>query len=199
MAKVQVLRDVALDTGEIVRQVEQVDLEDFIRENFSDDPGVGRAVLDANGHEVLNPVPMAPPVGYKKQPSLFEQVRDMVRQERRALEEMEPETFEESDDFDVDEDPQPVSRWENDSDPSLRALRQRLHSEGYRYDPGLGEYVAPEAPAVPGEGGQGRRPPAGAAEPAEPLDGPRRASQSKKPRGGEPPAASQAPLPGVEE
>ena len=62
--------------------------------------------LDARGAEVLDPTPMAPPVGYRRQPSLAEQIREMVRSERLAaeVEAAGAETFEEADDFDIEDD-----------------------------------------------------------------------------------------------
>lgn len=82
--------------------------------------------FDANGHEVLNPTPMAPPLGYKKTPSLAEQIRQQVLT-MRAID-MEPETEEEADDFDIEDDPAPQSRWENDMIPSIKETRARLRA-----------------------------------------------------------------------
>lgn len=64
------------------------------------------------GEEVPDPVPMAPPVGYKKQPSIFENMRSMVQAElaRKAREEGF-ETEEEAEDFDEPDD-MPLSRHE---------------------------------------------------------------------------------------
>lgn len=77
-----------------------------------------------NGMEILDPVPMQPPLGYRKQPSMMDTVRAQVQAHHRRLAEMEPETFEESDDFDVgDEDELPHTRWENDFEPSVRELQ----------------------------------------------------------------------------
>lgn len=62
--------------------------------------------LTVDGQEIPDPRPMAPPVGYKKQPSMADQIRDMVRSERLAQEaaEMGGESFEEANDFDTGED-----------------------------------------------------------------------------------------------
>lgn len=81
--------------------------------------------LNPDGSQVLSPIPIAPPIGYKKAPSMVEIVRDMVRSERLAQEAaaMGRETFEESEDFDVgDEDPLMRSPWENEFDPPLETL-----------------------------------------------------------------------------
>lgn len=81
--------------------------------------------LNPDGTPILDPTPIAPPIGYKKQPSMVEIVRDMVRGEklRQAAEEMGAETFEEADDFDIPDDPvQLRSEWENDYEPSVQEL-----------------------------------------------------------------------------
>lgn len=38
--------------------------------DWSDDPGTGRAILLEDGRELLNPVPMQPPVGHDEEPSI---------------------------------------------------------------------------------------------------------------------------------
>lgn len=80
--------------------------------------------FDENGHEVLNPTVMAPPLGYKKQLSIAEQVRQQIRS-MKALQDDEPETEEEADDFDIADDPVMPSRWENDMVPSIKETRKR--------------------------------------------------------------------------
>lgn len=80
--------------------------------------------LNTDGQEILDPTPIAPPLGYTRQPSLAEQIRAMVVSEKLRLEAMEAgaETFEESDDFDVGDDFDPQSEWENDFDPPIADL-----------------------------------------------------------------------------
>jgi len=75
--------------------------------------------------EVLNPTPMQPPLGYRPQPSLIEQIRLQVRN-MKHLDDTEPETEEDADDFEIDEDPQLESRWENDLIPSIKESRARI-------------------------------------------------------------------------
>lgn len=74
---------------------------------------------------IPDPVPIAPPIGYKKQPSMVEVVRSMVRSERLALEaELAGyETFEESEDFDVGDDDMPRSPHEFEDQPSIAEMR----------------------------------------------------------------------------
>ena len=81
--------------------------------------------LNPDGTQILDPVPMAPPIGYKKHPSMVEIVRDMVRSEKLAQEAAASgrETFEESEDFDVPDEPALMpSPWTNDFDPPLEEI-----------------------------------------------------------------------------
>lgn len=86
---------------------------------FVRNPATGDLFLTAEGREVLSSVPIAPPIGYKKQPSLAETIRAMVRQEKLAqeLDAQGYETFEEADDFDVDDDFDPGHPYEAEFDP----------------------------------------------------------------------------------
>lgn len=108
-----------------------------------------------------DPVPVAPPVGYRKQPSMVEIVRDMVQGERLRQEALAAgaETFEESEDFDIgDEDPDLMSGYENDFDPPLSEITREVEAERARKTPP----PAPPSPIPPeGRGGAGgNRPPA---------------------------------------
>lgn len=83
--------------------------------------------LHPNGTPILDPTPIAPPIGYVKAPSMVEIVRDMVRGERLRQEALAAgaETFEESEDFDVgDEDFHASSPFENQFDPPIQELLQ---------------------------------------------------------------------------
>lgn len=77
---------------------------------------------------VPNPVPVSPPVGYQKQPSMVEIVREMVRSEKLRQEVMaaDLETFEEADDFDVGDDFDPSSPYEEVFDPYSEEINRRL-------------------------------------------------------------------------
>lgn len=81
--------------------------------------------FDATGGEVLNPTPMQPPLGYKAQLSLTEQIRQQVRT-LASMNDMEPETEDEADDFDIEDDPLLHSPWENDFVPSLKETKARV-------------------------------------------------------------------------
>lgn len=84
-----------------------------------------------DGRERPDPTPEEPPLGYKKQPSIFDQVRAMVRSDKLKEEALAAgkETFEEADDFDLDEDEDPHSPYENEFDPIPDADRRALRGE----------------------------------------------------------------------
>lgn len=96
----------------------QTDLEEFLREPPA------RDALSDKGRELPDPTPMAPPLGYKPRPSLAEQIRAMVRSEhlKQAAEAAGAESFEDADDFEVGEDYDPTSPYENDFDPPVKEL-----------------------------------------------------------------------------
>lgn len=77
--------------------------------------------LDEQGREIVDSTPMAPPVGYNKQPHIWDQVRNLVRSEalRQAAEAAGADTFEEADDFDIGEDYDPISPHEEVFDPRI--------------------------------------------------------------------------------
>ncbi len=80
-----------------------------------------KSTLDAQGHEVPSDVPLTIPIGFSIPETLNEQVARLVRHHRfaEALGDAEGETFEEADDFDVGEDFDPSSPYEQVFDPIL--------------------------------------------------------------------------------
>lgn len=82
------------------------------------------ANLDFDGREILDPTPMEPPVGWKKAPHVYDMMRNLVTQElSRRAQEQGFESFEESEDFDWDdESDSPRSPHENEGEPSLREM-----------------------------------------------------------------------------
>lgn len=70
--------------------------------------------LDERGREILDPTPVSLPIGYQKPPTLQETIRQLMRAEdfRRALDRADRETFEEAEDFDVGDDADFSSPWE---------------------------------------------------------------------------------------
>jgi len=120
--------------------------------------------LKLDGTMDVSNVPIAPPIGYKKQPSMVEIVRDMVRSERlrQAALDSGHETFEEADDFDVGDDPDVLrSPYENEFDPPVEELMRVGREELARRER---EKVAEATGKVSEKsGGAGGTPPAGGA------------------------------------
>lgn len=71
------------------------------------------ARLDKDGNEILDPTPVALPVRFQRPPSLVDDVRRLVAQEMsRVAMDQDFDSFEDADDFDIDDDDQPRSRHE---------------------------------------------------------------------------------------
>lgn len=111
-----------------------------------------------DGREIPDPTPMAPPLGYKDTPSMFEQMRALIHSEKlkAAAEEMGVETPEEGDDFDVGDDYDPSSPYEHNFDPpkdikpmSVDELTKRLSRTTQSSEVPLSS-GAPGAPAPEG-------------------------------------------------
>lgn len=92
---------------------------------------------DVEGRELPDPVPIAPPVGWFKQPSMFDVVRNMVRSEhlRLAAEAGGAESFEDASDFEVEDELFPTSQFEDEADfeppPDFEARRQAMYRERF--------------------------------------------------------------------
>lgn len=88
--------------------------------------GVVTPHIDDKGREILDPTPIAPPVGFVERESIVDRVRAMVAGNNlQRLAELEgKDTFDEADDFDVDDDPIPMrdTPYENEFDPPVREL-----------------------------------------------------------------------------
>ena len=86
-----------------------------------DQDGVVTHTLNSNGHELVDDTPMSPPIGYRPTPSMIDHIRNMVRSEllRREAEEAGFETFEEADDFEVGDDYDPTSPYEETFEPPI--------------------------------------------------------------------------------
>lgn len=79
-----------------------------------------RPRLDEYGHEIPDPKPVAIPAGFKRPETLAEQVQRLVRTSiSRQAAEQGFETFEESEDFDVDDEFDPSTPYETFFDPVL--------------------------------------------------------------------------------
>jgi len=99
-------------------------MTDFVIEPVFDEDGVqASSGIDFFGMEHPDSVPNSPPVGFDTGPTLADQVRRMVSIElSRAAADAGYETFEESDDFDIDDDPiDPRTPYEAVFDPPVVA------------------------------------------------------------------------------
>lgn len=69
---------------------------------------------DARGRELLDQTPLEMPMQWHRPPTLEEQIKSFVRRELSMRADMAgQETFDEADDFDIDDDPiDPRSPWE---------------------------------------------------------------------------------------
>lgn len=103
-------------------------------------------------YEHPDPTPMAPPIGYVKQPSMIEVVRSQIEAHNARVAAEEVETFEEGEDFDVGDDYDPSSPWEEQFMPSTEEIRTMLQRA---FAPASAQPTAPlptPSPAGVGEG-----------------------------------------------
>lgn len=119
--------------------------------------------IDENGREVLDGTPLSPPVGYMRQPSLAEQIRNSVRDYKlmqKLAGDDDIETFEEADDFDVDDDVPVNSPWEEtfDSDgnsnfePIAEVNKKEAAKNAAVKAKSTPPQPAPQAPTEPAQG-----------------------------------------------
>lgn len=110
------------------RKQEMLALKEAYDELAHEVEGVVTPYIDKDGKEVLDPRPIAPPVGFVERDSITDRLRELIAGERmrRTAELREMDSFEEADDFDVDDDPIPMrdTPYENDFDPPVRELVQ---------------------------------------------------------------------------
>lgn len=109
--------------------------------------------LNADGHELLSDKPIALPMGFKKPETLAEQVRRLVRHEQfaQALGGPDSETFEEADDFDVGDDYDPTSPFEQVFDFALQRdiSPAEFHEHAEHYKKIFAAQAAEEIPDPP--------------------------------------------------
>jgi len=83
-------------------------VEEFNTKPTFDEDGVQvSSAIGKDGKEYPDPVPLEPPIGYNAPPDLMTMIRTMIRQEKfnQTLADHDYETFDEADDFDIDDDP----------------------------------------------------------------------------------------------
>ena len=108
-------------TKDVVEEMRK-EIEDARDEGVSPEDLIRRAVsrLDELGREIPDPNPMAMPIGFERPETLAEQVQRLVRtsiSQHAALH--GGETFEESEDFDVDDEIDIRTPFEAEFDPVL--------------------------------------------------------------------------------
>jgi len=108
------------------------------------------------GHEILDQTPIERPVGFHRPPNLTEQIQRMVRSELSLrASQAGAESFEEADDFDIDDDPpDPASPWELNFDQAAEPVPPKTPKK---------QPVKPAEPDPPDE------PPADPPEPVHPT------------------------------
>lgn len=87
----------------------------------------GKAVLDSDGSEILDPRPMALPIGFERPESIQDTIRRLVtdRQIKAELEASGVESFDEADDFEVEDDLPLESPYEENFDPQHIVTREQ--------------------------------------------------------------------------
>lgn len=91
---------------------------------FDEDGVQTTSGLGKDGKEYPDPVPTAPPIGYQNPPDLMTMIRTMIQSERyqTALANEGLETFEEADDFEIEDDPvDPLTEYEKVFYPDPKA------------------------------------------------------------------------------
>lgn len=106
------------------------------------------AELNERGHEVLDDTPVALPLKFRRQ-SFVDQIQSFIRAElSRQADDQGHESFEEADDFWIDDDDLPRSQYELEADQEFAEL--------YRPEPDPEPSSEPTAtPEVPSGGSEG--------------------------------------------
>lgn len=112
--------------------------------------------LDENGQFYPDPRPMQPPVGYKRQPNMWEIVREQVRRVSEDAGREGFDTIEEANDFYMGEDDEPYSGYEVEEEREVpfAVLRQREKDAAEAEKKAPDASKAPLPPQPPGEPGE---------------------------------------------
>lgn len=108
-----------------------------MKEKFIRLARIAKTYLDKDGYEKPDPVPIAPPLGHTPTPPIEDLIRQMITSHmlRAEAEAAGLETFEEANDFDVDDDTEPYSPYEDDvldlgpppgPEPTMEELKKNL-------------------------------------------------------------------------
>lgn len=106
------------------------------------------AEYNERGQEIPDPRPVSVPAGFQRPLSLQEEIKRFVRSElSRQAEDAGQESFEEADDFEVDEDPDPLSPYElQDASPEWLGGKKDVDPDP---PPDPEKKTAPEAEKAP--------------------------------------------------
>lgn len=130
--------------------------------------------LTDQGEEILDPTPVQIPIELRKSESMDERIRRIIQHSASVAAQAQGlETFDEADDFDIDDDPiDPSTPWEKDFDQAqVQGVRAGIIAQPNPLDPRRmeelrakytkpkpGKDIKPDTPPVPKE------PPTGASE-----------------------------------
>jgi hypothetical protein len=91
----------------------------------------GKSKLTKDGAEILDPRPMEMPVGFEKPDSIQEIIRKLITDPaiRNDLDQAGIETFDEADDFEIEDD-EPISPHEDNFDPQHILARDQETKAG---------------------------------------------------------------------
>lgn len=119
-------------------------------------PETGEILMDEYGREIPDPHPMEIPLGHKRPETLAEQVQRLVRHSVSAYAALHGhETFAESEDFDVEDDFDPSTPYEEEFDPVLGRDLTPAHFLNPETREALkNEYLAAERNAIRAEARQ---------------------------------------------
>lgn len=83
--------------------------------------------LNEQGQLIPDSTPIAPPIGYKKQPSMVEIIREQIRQASEEAGRAGYDTLEEAEDFDIGDGQEPYSQYEQEDaqEVPISVLRER--------------------------------------------------------------------------
>lgn len=124
--------------------------------------------FNERGHEILDPTPVEMPMQWKRPPTLQEQIKAFVRRElSEQAAAAGAETFEEADDFDIEDDPlDPQSEWEMNYDQESAEHANPLQQTAPAVSPNGGDSAQGGSGISPVSGVQPGRPAGGTSTPA---------------------------------
>ncbi|UDN67831.1 hypothetical protein [robinz microvirus RP_142] len=128
---------------------------------FDQDGVQSTSAIGSDGREYPDPIPTAPPVGYKTPPTIMDMIKSMIHSEQLNQKAQAEgfDTFDEAEDFDIEDDPlDPHTEYEAVFDPPPNPLP----------DPVLPTTANPAG--TPAGGGSRDTPPPPASDPQKLLD-----------------------------